>query len=183
MSLKISEGASQRPLIIGVASLLLLVILFLPLWNYWAALDSDRAELETRLKTLSANLDDQVKSQQLLADLRRQATIFPAAADLNRQTALLIQQVENAPGYSRLEVHRLEGMSVRSEEAYSRAGVSLQYSARLQDLHAFLRGLGAQQPAVKIERMTIGAHPTDSRWVAGQITLSGYAVAAEEKRG
>lgn len=170
--------------IVGIgAAIVALVVLAMPLLDYWDALDGERADLEAKVQSIANNVNDQLEAQKLMGDLRDQAMLFPSQDQVNQQTALLIRQVESLPAYRQLEVYRMEGMAVRPEEEFSRSGVSLQYAGTLQGLSAFLQTVEAQKPALKVERLTITTHQSDPTKIEGQMVLSGYAVVAEEKKG
>lgn len=183
MRLTDRDRRATRFLVVAGGAIIALVVLVMPLLDYWDALDKERADLEGKVRTIANNVNDQIEAQKLMGNLRDQATLFTARDQLNQQTAMLIRQVESLPGYRQLEVYRMEGLAVRPEDDFSRSGVSLQYAGTLQSLSGFLQAVEAQKPALKVERLTISTHQSDPTMIEGQMVLSGYAVVAEEKKG
>lgn len=163
---------------IGVGLILVIMFVVFPIMDYWEGLNQGVTKAQNELRDLESGVQQAAKDSMAARQLRDRVTFHPDPGGLNRQTALMLEQVEKLPSYRRLKVERLEGLPLREEAPLYRSGVSLQYAGTLEDLHGVLDEMEKAKPALKVERLTMTTGRKDPGQVEGQMVVTGYAVAA-----
>jgi hypothetical protein len=163
---------------IGVGVILVLLFAVLPVLEYWDGLGKKVSDAQKKLRAVETGVQQAATDSMAMRDLRERVTFHPDPAGLNRQTALLLEQVEKLPSYRRLRVERLEGLPLREDAPLYRSGVSVQFAGTLEDLHRVLAEMEGAKPALKVERLTMTTGRADSGRVEGQMVVVGYAVSA-----
>jgi Tfp pilus assembly protein PilO len=163
---------------IAVGAILLLMLVGFPLMERWDKQSARRDELQTRLRNIESGVLDAASATTALAKLEERASLYTSKADLNEQTARLLQQVESLPSYRSILVQRMEAMPMRDEQDYYRSGVSLQLAGSLDDLHRFVTEAEAARPTLRINSFTLAGSQNDPSRVEGTMVIVGYAVVA-----
>lgn len=166
----------------GVVAILIVMLVGLPVMDYWDGLNRRLEQNQAKLRTIQGAVLDSVEARTAMERLRAKATLHPDPAALNQQTARMLRQVETLPGYTGLKVQRLEGLPLREDEGLYRSAVSLQFAGTLPDLHRFLQQVEGASPGLKVERLNITADAKDTTRVEGQMVIAGYAVVMQEKK-
>lgn len=161
---------------IAVGAIVLLMVFGFPLVDYWDKLNKELTDRQKKYAAIQTGLDDAIMAAKSMQELRQKASVYPDRVALNQQTARMLQQVEQIPGFSQLTVPRLEGLPLREEEDFYRSAVSMQFTGSLQNLHQFVQGVETASPALKVERLTVTADQNDTSRVEGQMVITGYAV-------
>jgi hypothetical protein len=169
---------------IGLAGIAALMLVIMPVMDYWDGLSKRERDGLRRLQGIQQALGDQLAVQSSMTQLRETARIYPDRVALNQQTAMMLRQVESLPAYSGITVRRTDGMPLRDEEGFFRSAVSVQFGGTLQGVHRFLQEVDGARPSLKVERLTITADQNGGDRIDGSMVISGYAlVAAEGKKG
>lgn len=165
---------------IGVGVIVFLMVFALPAMQYSDGLNQRLAEAQKKLRTAEENVNNAVAANLTQQTLQEKVTVHPEPASLNRQTAMMLQQVQRLPAYRTLVVQRLEGLALRSDDDLHRSAVSLQISGTLGNLHQLLAQMEAATPALKVDRLTVVTNRKDPERIEGQMVISGYAVVARK---
>lgn len=161
---------------IAAAAIVVLSVAVLPLQRKWNSVNDELKSTQRRIQEIQTSVVESAGALQTLANLQQVATVYPDSSQLNQQTALMLQQIEQLPGYRRLVIHRQEGLPLRDEKQFQRSGVALQFSGALGDLHQFLAQVGQSAPTLRVERLTLAANPQNPARVAGRIEIAAFAV-------
>ena len=161
---------------IGVAGILIFMVVISPLMDQWNAETAKIEKDQATLKSVSQGLSDAVTARQKLEDLQQLARVNMDVASVSQQTAQMLHQVEGLPTFHNLQVGRIEGTPLRSEDRFYRSSVSLQFSGSLGNLHRFLQDVEKQKPVLRVERLSLTTNAKDPSRLEGQMVISGYAV-------
>lgn len=160
---------------IAAGAIVLVMFVLFPAMDYWTSLNSKVDQARKKISDIKTSVTDAATSSMEQEKLRKQITIYPEPAALNRQTAKMLEQIQRLPGYKDLSITRVEGMPLRAEEKVVRSGVSVQFSGSLEQLHSLLDQIGKAEPTLKVDRLTLGTGRKNPERVEGQIVISAYA--------
>ncbi len=169
----------QRTLRLGgiaAGAIVVLSVVVFPLQRKWESVNRELKSTQQRIQAIETSVIESAGAIETQAQLTQVAQVYPVAGQLNQQTALMLQQIEQLPGYRRLVIHRQEGLPLRDEKQFQRSGVALQFSGALGDLHQFLAQVGQAAPTLKVERLTLAANPQNPSRVSGRIEIAAFAV-------
>ena len=173
------SAREQRVIRLGLVGAVLIVAYVLaidPLLTRWTNVSQKLARVTQQIedaKAGAASAESETELRQLLTETARLAS---AEAPLAEHTALLMQQVQQLPGYQDLEISRVEGLPVRPAEDYLRTAVSLQFGGSLNDLQKFLRALDRARPRLLVDRFSLSTHSKDSELVEGHLVIFAFSV-------
>ena len=175
-----AEPKPARPAVMALTGLLLAVGVGFPAMGYWDRLNRREAEARQQLQAIQTRVEEAAAARASVEELRHNATLYPDRSELRRQSADMLQQVQQIPGYSELVVRRLEVLPPRREERYYQSGVSLQFGGSLAALHQFLQELEGAQPQLKVETLIVSADKEEHSRIDGQMVIHAFAVVTEK---
>jgi hypothetical protein len=166
---------------IGVGLILVVVLVLFPVMDAWEALSKRVVTAKAKLSDIETGVTAAAEASNKSQALHEKATVYPTRVAVNQQTARILQRIEALPGYDKLSVRRLEGLPLRDEGSFLRAGVSMQFSGTLTDLHTFVQAMESAKPVLKVERLNVAQDQKDPSRIEGQVVINGYAVVTEKK--
>jgi hypothetical protein len=166
---------------LGVGLILVLMLVLFPVMDAWDGLSTRVVKAKAKLSDIETGVTAAAEASNKGASLRDKATVYPNRAEVNQQTARMLQRIEALPGYDKLSVRRLEGLPLRDEGSFFRTGVSMQFSGTLTDLHTFVQATESARPILKVDRLTVAQDQKDASRIEGQVVINGFAVVTEKK--
>ena len=166
---------------VGAALVVLFMVVVLPAMEYHDKLQKRLNDARTELANAASDLADAADAQGASRELEAVATLHRNPKDLNQQTARMLQQLGDCSAYQRINVRRLEGLALRSDDKFYRSSLSLQFSGTLQDLHLFLQQVQDSKPQLRVDRLSMATDPENPGRVQGQMIITGFAVVTSKQ--
>ncbi|MBI3912144.1 MAG: type II secretion system protein M [Armatimonadetes bacterium] len=172
-------GRDRRTLAWGgvVAALILLWAAAIdPLLSRWERTGREIQRARREVERLERGATAEQQARQALRELEVLAWVHQDEGSLQRQTALLIQQLAGLPAYQRLTIRQVQGQPPQREPSIARAQVSLQFRGHPVQVQRLLEEMEAARPRLLVEGLTLRPSRENAEVVEGEMQISVCAV-------